>query len=79
MSIFNDNVQAARINAILELERLGREAFIPVQLWDFDLSVIDETDLAPTTKKKYKRELKTLLVQVFISASLPVPSLFRRF
>jgi integrase len=61
MTNIKDQFREARLRAILELEKEGTDAYLPANVWGFDLSAIDRADLQPPTKKGYQRELKALL------------------
>lgn len=61
MKYIRDHFPDARLRAILELEREQENAYMPNQMWEFDMTAIDRADLSPVTKIAYRRELKTLL------------------
>ena len=61
MADIKDQFQEARLRAILDLEQEGPDAYLPVDVWGFDLSVIERADLLPSTKRGYRRELRALL------------------
>ena len=56
-----DLFQAERLKAIKELEKKGKDAYLPVNAWVFDLSVIKHADLSPAVKAQYRREMVALI------------------
>ena len=61
MTDIKDQFQEARLKAIRELEKNGKNAYLPANAWGLDLSAIDRAKLSPDTKKGYRRELVAFL------------------
>ncbi|HKJ65199.1 MAG TPA: hypothetical protein VJ969_07330, partial [Desulfopila sp.] len=58
MTNIRDQFREERLKTIRELER--EQKVLPVEMWGFNLSVINRSDLALSTKKAYRRALKAL-------------------
>lgn len=61
MTDIRDQFKAERLKAIQEYEKIGKDAYLPANAWGFDLSVIDNSELTPLVKSRYRRELISLL------------------
>lgn len=61
MPHIKDQFQEERLKAIRELEKRGKDAFLPESAWGLDLSVLERAKLGRPVKTSYRRELRELL------------------